>query len=745
MKKFFRLFLLIIVFSIFGLVADESFQLEENVKNVNEKILGLKSDLEKKINEVNNLYSKNATDDDFKKLLDEIKEIKKNISNLQENFRKDYVRDGIKNDESYAFWDQGETTISQMIMEIGSQDYLYVIPNELATMKINVYSTIAIPHESWDDILQLILSYNGIGIKKINPFLRQLYILKHDPSHIDAIINKSQDLNLANDGSILCYIFSPKPEDMKSILAFFERFSDLKQTTIHPIRTDIIVIGSKENISRLVNLYEAVYNKSDGKVVKVLPLTKIASSEADKILQAFFSQTQKNRPSFYQGAIEELTIIPQGSSIILIGEANFVDRAENIILDLEKQLDDPSEMTIFWYSCKNSDPQELADILDKLYSSMSSLKIDDQNKIDTYLKDQAVPSVGPKPKLASVSNASPAKEKSSSNFIVDAKTGSILMVVRKDELDKLKILLKKLDQPKKMVRIDVLLVERKIQNKNQSGINLLKIGSPSSNKDHGTSNQKKTIFGFEDNKDKRGILDFILSRPMSKHLPSFDLVLSFLMAQDDMHLSDCPSVLAINQTPATISVLDEISIYNGTVQSDPNSNKIESYTRSKYGTEITLTPTIHAPDEADDDQNGFVTLHTDVTFDTIKSNDNQPKVTKRHIENEVRVADGETIILGGLRRKSGSNDSEKIPFLGEIPGIGKLFGTTKHEDSSSEMFIFITPHIIKDPKIDVEKQKKFDLQKRQGDLDEFLKELDFAKNLEKKKIFENSLKLFFDK
>ena len=61
------------------------------------------------------------------------------------------------------------------------------------------------------------------------------------------------------------------------------------------------------------------------------------------------------------------------------------------------------------------------------------------------------------------------------------------------------------------------------------------------------------------------------------------------------------------------------------------------------------------------------------------------------------------------------------------------------------MFIFITPHIIKDPMFDLAEQRQNYLQKRQGDIDEFLEKLEDAKKNEKKKLFEKSLNLFFDK
>src|SRR5690606_11294871 len=103
----------------------------------------------------------------------------------------------------------------------------------------------------------------------------------------------------------------------------------------------------------------------------------------------------------------------------------------------------------------------------------------------------------------------------------------------------------------------------------------------------------------------------------------------------------------------------------------------DSYTRAQYGITINLTPTIHLPEEGEEDS--FVSLETDLEFDSTKilTLDSRPPVTRRNIKNQVRVADGETIILGGLRQQIEEDSREKIPFLGDIPGIGKLFGTAR--------------------------------------------------------------------
>ena len=734
-----RSYVLVLLFIVFNIFADDEYSIEVDVKKINEELVSLKKELKDKLSSVNHLYSKDVETREYENLLEQTKEIRKKIKLLEDNFRKDSIKDAMKTDEGYAFWDQGETTISQLIMEYGSQDFLYVIPQELTTIKLNLFSTIPIPKESFEGILKLILTHNGIGVKRLNPFLHQLYILKHDPSFIEAIINDPKDLNFLDDSAIICYLFSPKVEQLSASQTFLERFSDMKQTSVQAIKSNIVVIGSKATIERLVNLYEAVFKNSDGKIVKVVALDKVVPQEAEKVLQAFFSHTQKTRPSFYQQALDELSIVTQGTSLVLIGESALVERAEMVISDLEKQLDDPSEMVIFWYTCKNSDPAEIAEVLEKIYFSMSGAKIEEKIKVEQTRPIEGLPG---SPKTNEPNRVSSIKESKTltNNFIVDAKTGSILMGVKKDELNKLKSILKKLDEPKKMVQIDVLLVERKLQDRKQTGINLLKIGSAKN------SNETAISFDAATSSKRKGLFDFILSRSKS-FLPSFDLTLSFLMAQDDMYIADCPSILAVNQTAATISIVDEISINNGAIQVDTTKGaKLErSFSRAQFGTTIVMTPTIHLSDE-EDESKGFVTLQTDISFDTTKSAENdRPSVTRRHIENEVRVANGETIILGGLRRKTGEEGSEKIPFLGEIPGIGKFFGTTKNSTSSSEMFIFITPHIIVDPKLDLEKQRKMGLEKRQGDIDEFLQKLQTAKKAEKSKLFEKSLKLFFEK
>src|SRR5262249_39261356 len=148
-----------------------------------------------------------------------------------------------------------------------------------------------------------------------------------------------------------------------------------------------------------------------------------------------------------------------------------------------------------------------------------------------------------------------------SNFIVDAKTGSIVMVVEADLLPKIKDLIRKLDVPKKMVQIETLLFEKVLTRENSFGLNLLRIGDVASN-----LNLTGAAFNnlFPHAKDfcpaNAGVFDFFLSRKKSDSNPAFDLIYRFLLSQDDIQINSSPSILAVNQTPATIVVTEDISI-----------------------------------------------------------------------------------------------------------------------------------------------------------------------------------------
>lgn len=760
--------------------ANESFSSDvEGAQAFNDSLYQLKMGLQEKFEKVKALSEEEARECDYTGIIADVRSIRDQIRVLEERWRKSSSDEIARGDEPYAMWDMGETTLSQLVMEYGGNDFLYVIPQELSSMKISLFSGIPLPHESWSEMIETILVQNGVGVKRLNPFVKQLYILKLDPSAIEAVVAKESDLQLFSAHARLFFVFSPPPEQLKSIQSFFERFSDPKQTLIQAIGSKVALVSARDTIEKLIGLYHAIWEKNQGKVVRIISLTKILPQEAEKVLKAVFSDSSaKNRPTYYPTGADELVtmVLPQG--LVLIGENETVERGQKILSEMESQLEDPGEKVIYWYTCKHSNPEDIAQVLSQVYDSLlgsgfekrgemvqmpaPNIPVPPNTQVNTptsappppgtpenpYQMPYLYPGPGYNPVMPATGPfVQPAifdKEKQSvfGNFIVDTKTTSILMVVRREELPKIKTLLKKLDVPKRMVQLDVMLIEKKFLDRREMGFSLLQLGTNASGK-------KETSVTYsaagERGNFTNGLLSFIFSRP-SGSFPAADMTFNFLLAQEDVRIKANPSIIAINQTTAQIAIVEEISINNGAFPFNTPTGTViqDSYTRAQYGITINLTPTIHLPDEGEEES--FVSLETDLEFDSTKilTLDSRPPVTRRNIKNQVRVADGETIILGGLRQQIEEDSREKIPFLGDIPGIGKLFGTARARDVSTEMFIFITPRIIKDPVEDLRNIRQEEYALRAGDIPEFLESIDRAKEYERKKLFNQSLKLLFD-
>lgn len=729
-------------------------QLDVLLRKINQESVSLRSELGECYSKVLELQGKKAAEEEFRHLLDHVNEVRSKMASLENEWRTAAVSDAKREEEGYALWDQEETTLSQLIMEYGAADFLYVVPQEFANLKLNMHSSIPIPRESWSRVLEIILAQNGIGVKQVNPYTRQLFILKQDVGAVQTMASRPEHLRLIPENTRLFYVFSPPPEQLKSVFQFFERFADAKQTFLYQVGGKIAIVSSKEEIEKMLGLYSTVW-QNQGKVSRVVPVAKMGAKEMEKILAALFGESvEKGRAPFGKAEQDGLTMfsLGQGNALILVGEQDTVERAEKLIKETEDQLQDPCEMTVYSYACRHSDPVDLSKVLEKVYTSLLSAGVVNSKELEASYSSVGGPLKAPDgyavspplvvspPPLKPGFSATAELETGSEHFIPDPKTGTLLMVVRRDALGRLKELLQRLDVPKKMVQIEVLLFEKKLTNQNSFGLNLLKLGSDKNNINYKGANAPSG----------KGVFQFFFNKAKQKNFPAFDLTYSFLMTQEDVRLNAAPSIITVNQTPATISIVEEISINNGAAPVDTNKGTTfeKAYSRAQYGITIILTPTVHPPDrEGEGDGKGFVTLDTNITFDTTTNKsdrDDRPNVDRRHIENQVRVVDGQTVILGGLRKKASQDELNAVPFLGEIPGIGKLFGTTSLTDMNTEMFFFITPRIVLDPKEELDQLRTEELQKRPGDMPEFLARVIEARRKERRRYFANTMKLFFE-
>ena len=171
-----------------------------------------------------------------------------------------------------------------------------------------------------------------------------------------------------------------------------------------------------------------------------------------------------------------------------------------------------------------------------------------------------------------------------------------------------------------------------------------------------------------------------------------DLELSAAQTEGRSELISSPRVITANQQEADIKQGQEIGYV--TFQGGAASAATATVQFKEAVLELKVTPTITA------DNRVFLTLN--VKKDSI----NQlvpnpgggfvPQLDKREINTAVLVDNGQTVVLGGVYEFDKSTDIKKVPFLGDIPGVGALFRNTKKNDQKAELLIFVTPRILND-------------------------------------------------
>jgi len=87
--------------------------------------------------------------------------------------------------------------------------------------------------------------------------------------------------------------------------------------------------------------------------------------------------------------------------------------------------------------------------------------------------------------------------------------------------------------------------------------------------------------------------------------------------------------------------------------------------------------------------------------DYVNALNNVPPIRKNEVNAKVRVADGETIVIGGVYSTSQNNVVDKVPFLGDLPYVGRLFRRDALQEKKSELLVFLTPRIMSDQAIAV--------------------------------------------
>ena len=188
-----------------------------------------------------------------------------------------------------------------------------------------------------------------------------------------------------------------------------------------------------------------------------------------------------------------------------------------------------------------------------------------------------------------------------------------------------------------------------------------------------------------------GARDFILKLTGGGGAIDYNIALNALQTRGNTKVLSLPVIIAQNNVQAVLNVGESRPFVqvNQSVTTGTVPTTVQTIQYIDVGTTLTITPTIN--------MDGYVNLIVDQTDNsaTTEVEFNAPVISKREATTQVFLRDGQTTVIGGLAGKSTSKTVSGIPILSKIPIIGGiLFGSTSESTTTSELYLFLTPHII---------------------------------------------------
>ena len=260
---------------------------------------------------------------------------------------------------------------------------------------------------------------------------------------------------------------------------------------------------------------------------------------------------------------------------------------------------------------------------------------------------------------------------------IDDRTNSLIITDIPYKLEEVGRLLPILDSPTAQVMIEAKLVEVDASYANEMGIDW-SLGNLTRTNElvHGGASSTGLAVG-----DPSGTFSFGTITSM------FDVsaVLTLLESQNHAHILSEPRIAIIDNMTGTVMSGKEIPL----TLLDPSGNiYIQMYS---VGVELTVTPHINA------DNNVTLELFPVVSeLSAEATSSNQPIILTQSANTTLMIDDGATAVIGGIMRSKQTTVRRAIPILGSIPLLGDLlFSYNSEREESTELVIFVTPHIIR--------------------------------------------------
>ena len=445
----------------------------------------------------------------------------------------------------------------------------------------------------------------------------------------------------------------------------------------------LIITDVYSNIKRLIQIIDAIDVTGIGQSISVIPIEYADADEMVKIIDSVFNAPAAAGQPPRRGGQKDVTLVSDQRTniIIVVASETSTERVRELIQMLDKQMPKGSEK-IHVYYLENAKAEELATVLQEFPTK-------DSGGTDPTKGKQLAPVISQNVKITA-----------------DKATNSLIIVAEKDDYDVLREIIRKLDIRRSMLYIECLVMEI---NKNRS-LNLgteWQVGGEGSYDDYdgawgggfsggalgGDSGYISTALAAGTGSASvlpPGFSVGVFGEAITVGgivFPTIAAVINAYKKDTDAHILSTPQILTTDNETAKITVGKNVPYLTKASSGDTN---YSNYEYKDVGISLEITPQISKDRQ----------IRLEIALETTKlestTDQFQPTTLKRTVDTTVVVDDKNTVVIGGLIDDALSSTNYRVPCLGSIPVVGWLFRSVGKGKEETNLYIFLTPHVLED-------------------------------------------------
>ena len=468
---------------------------------------------------------------------------------------------------------------------------------------------------------------------------------------------------------------------------------------VDPARNILSLAGTPEELAN----YQATIDTFDvdwlkGMSVGVFGLQRASVAELMPELQGMFGP-DSGMP--LAGMLRFLPIERTNSVVAISSQPQYLSEVGDWIRTIDEGGGNEPQMYV--YDVRNMKASDLAKYLRQIYGN-EAIKDDTPAKVAPGLRTSTLSSLNsnsgglqntPPPadepeQTPDVAEPAPDKSLEAGTRITAQKSSNQLLVrTRPAQWKEIEAAIKRLDNPPLQVQIETRILEVKLTGELDLGVQwyLGRLAGNSASKTVANASGSQGALGGGG--AGLGASDSLFYSFVSANL---QVALHALETNGRTQVLSAPSLVVMNNQPAQIQVGDNIPISQTTVNTGVSDTTLSSVEYVQTGVILDVVPRINPgglvymdiQQQVSDAENQSGTSDTPVN----------PRISTRSVSTQVAVQSGQTVLLGGLIKQDNAESVSAVPYLGKIPGLRWLFGSTSKSKDRTELIVLITPRVI---------------------------------------------------